>query len=452
MGNKFKTFILLAGDVILMYVSLYLALIIRYGNRPSAELWHWHFSSFTAIFAIWILIFYISNLYNFRLAANDSRFFQTTFKSFLIGALFSTLIFYLFPPAGITPKTNLAVFVVVFICLFIIWRRSFSLVLKSYLPKNNLAIIGQNNLVKEIINELKHRPQLGFQVSFILDEKSTTKELDGVPIFNDLKNLPELIAKRKISNIILATNPDSQELRALLFECLPLKITFINLSDFYESIAGKIPLEVINKMWFLENLNEGNKTNFDLFKRIVDSILALIIFIITSPLWLIIFLIIKLESRGSVFFVQTRTGERGHDFKMIKFRTMKIDCNDQSPTTARDPRITRFGSFLRKSRLDEIPQVINIIKGEMSFVGPRPEQPKLITELEKQIPFYRQRMLVKPGVTGLDQISGEYHSPSYEDTMKKLQYDLYYIKNRSLYLDFSILLKTIATILSRAGR
>jgi exopolysaccharide biosynthesis polyprenyl glycosylphosphotransferase len=452
MSKKIKSFILLAGDIILMYFSLYLALIIRYGGRPSPGLWHLHFSSFTEIFVIWVLVFYISSLYNFRLSVSDSRFFQTLFKSFVISTILSILLFYFIPTANISPKTNLAVFIIVFACLFIVWRCLFNLILKSYLPKNNLAVIGQNNLVKEMINELKQKPQLGFQVSFILDEKAQAKELDGVPIFNDLKNLPELIIKRRINNIILAANPDSQELRALLFECLPLKITFINLADFYENIAGKIPLEIINKMWFLENLNEGNKGNFDLFKRTTDLILALSIFIIILPLWPIIALIIKLESRGPVFIIQTRTGERGHNFSMLKFRTMKTVGNNQAPTVARDPRITRFGSFLRKTRLDETPQVINIIKGEMSFVGPRPERPELIVELEKQIPFYRQRMLVKPGVTGLDQISGEYHSPSYEDTMKKLQYDLYYIKKRSTYLDLSILLKTAATVLSRAGR
>jgi len=131
---------------------------------------------------------------------------------------------------------------------------------------------------------------------------------------------------------------------------------------------------------------------------------------------------------------------------------MRTEGNDHAPTADADKRITAFGNFLRKTRLDEVPQVINIIKGEMSFVGPRPERPELIAELEKQIPFYRERMLVKPGITGVDQTSGEYHSPSYEDTLKKLQYDLFYIKNRSLYLDIAILLKTIRTVLSRGGK
>jgi exopolysaccharide biosynthesis polyprenyl glycosylphosphotransferase len=452
MGNKLKSVILLLGDIIIMYLSLYIALIIRYDGNLSAELWMRHLTPFTAIFVIWLLFFYISDLYNLRLAASNAKFYLLLLRSFLISSLVSLIFFYLTPSTGITPRTNFIIFVFIFAILFIIWRGLFNLILKSYLPKNNIAIIGQNHLTEEIIFELKQKPQLGFNLSFILDEQAQTKEINGVPVFNRLSDLQDLIAKRKINNIILASAPDSQELRTLLFECLPLKITFINLADFYESIAGKIPLEVITKMWFLENLNEGNKSNFDLFKRTADIILALFIFIVTLPFWIIISLIIKLESRGPIFFTQIRTGERGKNFRIIKFRTMKIDGNDQSPTKNGDSRVTRFGSLLRKTRLDEIPQTLNIIKGEMSFVGPRPEKPELIIDLEKQIPFYRERMLVKPGVTGCDQIAGEYHSPSFEDTMKKLQYDLYYIKNRSIYLDLSIILKTISTMLSRAGR
>ncbi len=452
MSNRFKNFLILLGDLIVMQLALFLTLWLRYLTLPGAETYQKLWESFLVVFVFWLIAFYISNLYDLRQAVNNAQFFQRVGQSFIIAALLSIVYFYLFPHDKLTPKTNLAIFIVVFAALFIIWRRSLNSLLKSYLPRVNLAIIGQNHLVEEISAELKQKPQLGFSLSFILDEKTNSKELNGTPIFSNLNDLPALIEKRKINNVILATAPDSQELRALLFECLPLKITFINLVDFYENIAGKIPLEEINKMWFLENLNEGNKRDFDLFKRTSDLILSLLIFLVSLIFWLIIGLIVKLESRGPVFFLETRTGERGKNFRIIKFRTMKTENNDHSPTAVNDSRITRFGSFLRKTRLDEIPQVLNIIRGEMSFVGPRPERPELITELEKQIPFYRERMLVKPGVTGCDQISGEYHSPSFADTMKKLQYDLYYVKNRSIYLDLSIILKTISTVLSRAGR
>jgi exopolysaccharide biosynthesis polyprenyl glycosylphosphotransferase len=435
-----------------MNLALFIALWLRYGENPAIKNWQINWSPFALIFIFWLIAFYISNLYDLHSAINNSLFFSRVAQSFAIGAIVAVVFFYIAPPHDITPKTNLAIFIIIFTILFVIWRQSFNSLLKSYLPRINLAIIGRNNLVEKIIAELKQRPQLGYSLSFILDEQAGDKEINGTPIFNNLRDLPGLIEKRKINNVILASTPDSQELRSLLFECLPLKITFTNLADFYESISGRVTLEVISKMWFLENLSEGDKSNFDSFKRTADLILALLIFIIAFPFGIIIGLIIKLESRGPMFFIQTRSGERGKNFRMIKFRTMRTENNHQGMTEVGDKRVTRFGNVLRKTRLDEVPQIINIIKGEMSFVGPRPERPELIEILEKQIPFYRERMLVKPGITGCDQISGEYHSPSYEDTMKKLQYDLYYIKNRSIYLDLSIILKTISTVLSRAGR
>lgn len=244
----------------------------------------------------------------------------------------------------------------------------------------------------------------------------------------------------------------SDEMRTVLFSCLPLKINFISLPNFYETITGKVPIEAINKMWFLENLNEGNKNLFNTVKRVYDIFLAIIVITLTLLLWIPIAMIIKMESKGPIFFKMKRYGKDKRQFSMLKFRTMREDGNTRGMTVQNDPRITRFGNFMRKTRLDELPQAINILKGEMSFVGPRPERPELAKELAKKIPFFDERMLVKPGATGWDQVSGEYHSPTEEDTLKKLQYDLFYIKNRSIYLDFSIILKTIATVLGQGGR
>lgn len=452
MNNDIKKLLLIFGDLAVMYASLLTTLMIRYGIRPSQYDWGLHFMPFTTIFILWLAVFYISDLYNLHTAVNNSRFWKMVARSFVVSSLISVLFFYISPTTDITPKISLAIFIGVFLVMFTVWRRAYNWTLASYLPKNNIAIVGRNRLVDELLSELKGKPHLGFTISFIIDEKTMEKEVAGTPVFSNLKDLPSLIEKKKVSNVILVEMPDSENLRALLLECLSLKISFINLVDFYEELTGKVPIDAIGKTWFLENLSEGDKAAFDAMKRAADLILALLIFAFTLPFWPIIGLIIKLESRGPVFFKQIRAGEGGKDFKIIKFRTMKTEGNDHAPTADGDKRITALGNFLRKTRLDEIPQVMNIIKGEMSFVGPRPERPELIAELERQIPFYRERMLVKPGITGVDQTSGEYHSPSYEDTMKKLQYDLFYIKNRSLYLDVAILLKTIRTVLSRGGK
>jgi lipopolysaccharide/colanic/teichoic acid biosynthesis glycosyltransferase len=167
--------------------------------------------------------------------------------------------------------------------------------------------------------------------------------------------------------------------------------------------------------------------------------------------WILIALSIRLSGPGPILFRQERLSRKGTLFRILKFRTMRTEKNDFAPTAKNDPRVTRFGRFLRKLRLDEIPQVVNILVGEMSFIGPRPERPELAVKLERSIPYYRQRLLVKPGITGWDQVSGEYHSPSVEDTYKKLQYDLYYVKNMSILLDVSIFFKTIMTMLRRKG-
>ncbi len=476
MHNKAKKIILLLGDIIILYLTLYLTLLVRYWQLPSSQAWQNHFWPFSIIFLGWLLIFYISNLYNLHLAVNNAKFFGLTARSLIIAGLLSAAFFYLNPQIGIAPKTNLVIYIFIFVFLFYFWRQLFNWLLKSYLPKNNIAIIGLNNQVKELARELGQNPHLGLNIALIIDDKtlqnnkdyqtnvvqpslaldekelsSEQKTLADISIIYSINQLKEKITEKKITTIILTANPhQSIELRNILFSCLPLKINFISLPNFYEMVTGKIPIEAINQMWFLENLSEGSKSWFDAFKRTYDILFSFLIFLLTSIFWILIGLIIKLESKGPIFFKQTRTGQNNQPFTMIKFRTMSVS-NDLSPTKDRDTRITRFGRFLRKTRIDELPQVLNILTGSMSFVGPRPERPELIKQLEKNIPFYGERMLVKPGLTGWDQISGEYHSPSQEDSLKKLQYDLFYIKNRSVYLDLSIILKTIATVLSKGG-
>lgn len=454
MNNNAKKIILLIGDIGILYLSLYLTLLIRYWGQSVQNDWQNHFWPFTIVFIAWILIFYISNLYDLNIAVNNVKFFQKTGRSLIIAGLVSTAFFYLTPQINIAPKRNLLIYIAVFAVLFYVWRQFYNWSLKAYLPKNIIAIIGLNEQVKELVQELQQKPHLGYEIAFIVDDKQIDgQEYNKIPIIKNIKNLEELILSKKVTTIVLTSDPhQSTELRSCLFNCLHLKINYIGLPNFYESITGKIPIIAINQMWFLENLSEGNKNFFDIIKRGYDIILALIIFLITLPFWIAIGLLIKLNGKGPIFFKQNRVGKNNKIFKIIKFRTMATVNNDFSPTKANDRRITRFGSFMRKTRIDEIPQMINILKGEMSFTGPRPERPELIKNLEQTIPFYKERMLVKPGITGWDQISGEYHSPSHEDTLKKLQYDLFYIKNRSIYLDLSIILKTIATVLGGAGR
>lgn len=442
MNNKIKQFSLLSGDVVILYFSLYLTLFIRYGEQPTANTWKNHFMIFSTLFLFWIIIFYISNLYSIRFAVSNAKFFNNTIKAVMISALLSVLFFYLNSNLNIAPKTNLFLFLIIFIILFFLWRLIFNRSIQSFLPKNNIALIGYNKQSEEMLKNLKNNPHLGYRPALILQNLS-----------GKAGSLKAEIKAKKIDTIVLAENANqSKELRSDLIDCLSLRINIINFANFYEQITGKVPIEAINQSWFLENLNESNKKFFDLFKRIYDFGLAVIILIISAIFWIIIAIIIKFDDGGEIFFKQKRSGKHGKPFTIIKFRTMKSEGNDYSPTESDDKRVTKFGKLLRTSRIDEIPQILNIILGDMSFIGPRPERPEIIKELTKNIPFYKERMLVKPGLSGWDQVSGEYHSPSISDSVKKMQYDLFYIKNRSIYLDLSIMLKTVSTIISRGGR
>ena len=297
---------------------------------------------------------------------------------------------------------------------------------------------------------------MGYDIKFVVLSEGETidpaiKEL--VEIFDENDGLEELSSKYKITNIILAKDVNnSPDLKRRLFNCLPLDISYTTLPNFYEKITGRVPLEIIGQSWFLENLDLADKKIFEFVKRSFDLFLAIILLILSLPFWSFILLAIRLSSKGPVFFTQYRMGKNNIPFKMYKFRTMKTENNQGTLTVENDQRITGVGKIMRKTRVDEIPQLINIIKGQMSFIGPRPERPEFIAELKENVPFFDIRTLVKPGISGWDQISGEYHSASITDTIKKLQHDLFYIKNRSLFLDITIILKTLKTIVAYKGR
>ena len=437
---RLKKLVLLLGDFAFSELALALALLIRYPRTEFPNYWPEHWPHFLLISLIWLIFFYINGLYDLNLRIGR-KFFRAIISASLLTALVATLYFYFNTQTTITPKTNLVIFLACYFFLFIFWRFLFQALVSSFIPQAGLAIIGFNARSEELVKELKERSGSGYRLAVIFKNQT------------ELSQLASKIKQENISAIVIVDDfGQSANLRQALFDCLAYQITIYNYPDFYEALTGKIPLEAIDANWFLENLQSGRKNYFITMKRGFDVVGALIILIASLVFWPLIALAIKLSSRGSVFFRQIRVGQNGRTFSMIKFRTMREENNDHSLTVAGDKRITPVGSFLRGTRLDEIPQVLNIIKGEMSFIGPRPERPEIIAELEQAIPFYKTRLLIKPGLTGWDQISGHYHSASLADSREKLQYDLFYLKQRSLYLDLSISLKTLATMLSRGGR
>lgn len=441
MFQTMKKIILLGGDLLFLFLALLITITIRYKESEIAINFQHHLPHFLVIFFIWLLIFYINGLYDLNMKIRDRKFFLTVINSVFVSSLLSIIYFYLNVRSDIAPRTNLAIFIGVFTILFLIWREIYRLIVSSFIPQSNLAIIGFNKYSENILQELELKPGAGYQAALIFKNPE------------ELETLEQNIREKNIKTIVVCDYfGQNEKMSQILFDCLSYSVNFFNYPDFYELLSGKIPVEAIGPDWFLENLKEGEKKYFNFIKRLIDLILAFIILIISLPFWPFIAIGIKLTGKGPVFFRQVRLGRNEKEFIIIKFRTMTEHNNNHSITLKKDDRITKFGNFLRKTRLDEIPQVLNIIKGEMSFIGPRPERPEIIDELKKEIPFYKTRLLIKPGLTGWDQVCGEYHSASTIDTWEKLQYDLFYLKQRSLYLDLDIALKTIATMLSRGGR
>jgi len=455
---KTKKFILLIGDILILYVSLALALIIRY-QGIDLNILQSHLVPFSIIYLIWLIIFYMHNLYDLDIAKNNIEFSSALMRALIIGGLLSVAFFYLVPNfafGAITPKTNLFLNILVFIVMFYCWRYLFNFLAGSLNIKINTAIIGYNPQAIELAKEIIKNPQLGYKLKLIIKnhEEIDRTELPELKIIEGLKNLRESLEQEKIGlAIVVPEIYQSPDLIQNLFECIRYKIDFVNLSEFYENLTQKIPLTAINQIWFLENISQRTRTTYEVFKRIFDFFFAFVFLILSLPFWLIIALIIKFESPGPVFYKQIRIGQGGKPFRLIKFRSMIKDAEKDGPKMAQenDPRVTKFGRFLRKVRLDELPQLWNVIKGQMSFVGPRAERPEFHQELKFKIPFYQERYLIKPGLSGWAQIKYGYTS-SLEDNFEKIQHDLYYVKNRSFILDLSIILKTINIILRGGGR
>jgi len=451
---KRRQFTLLLIDVVLFALSLYIALCVRAVAFVSPETFLDRLQGFFPAFLIWIFAYYAAGLYSLDLAFDDFAFAGRAIAASAIAVLLAALYFYLAPSTSISPKTVLALFAAVSTGVFIAWRFGYGKVTRLFFPKTGVVFIGATEEAVALATEIGRRPLLGYQVRFFFDERERHAAVtEGIPLVSDVDILAGAIETSDVDLVILS---DERLLRSdiqrKLFDLLVRKIRFMRLPDFYEILLRRVPIGAINEAWFLENIDLGAMRLYDGVKRGIDFGLAAIGLVVSISFWPLVAIGIKLTSPGPVFFRQKRVGRGSRPFTILKFRTMRVAGNDFKPTAEGDNRITRFGNFLRKSRIDEIPQVVNILFGDMSIIGPRPERPELVTELEKAIPFYRQRLLVKPGLTGWDQVSGEYHSPSIADTYKKLQFDLYYVKNRSAILDVSILFKTVNTVFARSGR
>jgi exopolysaccharide biosynthesis polyprenyl glycosylphosphotransferase len=436
-SRKLTAYIIVLSDIVLLNIALIITLFLRYRTLNPENLKE-HFVAFFPLFVLFLIVFYANRLYELSAPQKISAVLAQFLPSILINFFISVAYFYILQgrnPETITPRTNLIIFFVIFSIMFILFRRFIHKILKKTFTIK-AAIIGKNLDTEKLIKYLSDHPEFNYQVVFNAEEDVL-----------DINLIRRLVMESNVSTIIVLPHI-SKKLIPHLSELAQMNIDFFDLPTFIETRLEKIPLSFIEESYIIEKI-VWHEPKFSIaLKNLLDKMVSLLIILITLPIWIIVPIIIKISSRGPIFYIQKRIGYRGRPFYLIKFRTMIEDAEKFGPQWAQenDPRVTPVGKILRKTHLDELPQLINILKGEMSFVGPRPERPEFVEELRQKIPFYDLRHLVKPGLTGWAQLNFRYGA-SIEDAREKLEYDLYYIKNRSLILDLAIILKTLSIIL-----
>jgi exopolysaccharide biosynthesis polyprenyl glycosylphosphotransferase len=434
---KLKQSAIFIGDIIMLYGALAAMLLIRYGGQALQDKWQIHVVPFSFIFVIWILIFYLEDLYKNRSLSLTASTVQTFFWAIGISFIVSIASFYLLSSFfQLTPKTNLVIFAVVFAIFGLAFRFLLSKIFISGGLRNRVIFIGDSPIIHELAHYFFNNPQLGYYVA------SHIKEFSNQTL---QKQISDIASSEKIDTIVVQSHiTKDPAITKIIYRLLSSSLTISDLASFYEITFQKVPLEELEESWFIEKLPLQRRF-YDTLKRILDLFISLIFIIITSPLILLIAILIKISSRGPAIFKQERIGRSDVPFILYKFRTMRDGHEGPLWTEENDSRLTKIGKVLRFTHLDELPQLYNIVKGNISFVGPRPERRELVEQYSK-LPYYEMRHTIKPGLTGWAQINFG-PSASLEEALEKLKYDMYYIKNRSLALDFLIVLKTLKMFL-----
>ncbi len=319
---------------------------------------------------------------------------------------------------------------------------------------DKMIVIGTRESSQRLVTNIEKTPHLGHRVAgFIAFHPTTEKEVEGYPILGGVQDLRRIVEKQRITSLTITHEESSHDqILTVLAEVADLPIRVFVVPDLYDVVTGPFKTSFVHgvdlKELFPHNMPEWQVA----LKRILDLSVATLLLLLTLPITLTAALAIRLDSPGPIFYAQERMGQFGRIFKVYKFRTMRTDAEANGPqwATKGDSRITRVGAFLRKTRIDEIPQFICVFRGEMSMVGPRPEREHFVKKLKGDIPLYTRRLVMKPGITGWAQVRHHYDT-SIEDVKRKLMYDLYYFENMSILLDFQILLRTIYVVLTGRG-
>lgn len=438
---KRESLLLFFGDICALVLSLFLALVVRYGFIPSFNTFISYLVPFSFLFAVSILIYFVAGLYDKHTLVLARRIPQTLVRVQVIIAIMAVAFFYFVPFFNITPKTFLFIYLVIVLILTTGWRMIYLYFFRS-IRKQSALLVAKGDEATDLFLEINGNSRYG--ISFV-DHLSSAS--DGTVL---------LIRQKSITFIAADFNdPSVRSILPELYKLFFTGIKFVDIRDLYEDIFDRIPLSLIDDTWCLSHISSASKPIFDLVKRLTDIIVAGILAIVSLVLYPFVYLAIKLDDGGALFSYQTRVGERGKSISIMKFRTMSIANDDGKWGNGPKNVTTRTGKFLRKSRIDELPQLWNVVRGDISLIGPRPEFPEPVALYTKEIPYYNLRHIVKPGLSGWAQIYHEkhpHHGIDTEETGNKLSYDLYYIKNRSFILDLKIALRTMKVLLSFAGK
>lgn len=469
--HRLKQLTLLAGDLICLYFSLFLAISLRTFAYPTPEVIERLIVPMSFLFVIAAVISFIAGLYDLSLRRSDWQFFKKIPLVALAWVVLGVGYFYISPEQSVSPKTILVLNALLGFSLITLWRLIYNRYISTNLLRNKVIFLGFNPEALEIAEILEREPHHGYEaISLVeplneqINATANIQEILPTTAFLPIeKNLDIAIekAKNNANDIIIVVAPtvkQNQKLLQQLYNKFFENIAIVELDKFYEELTGRIPPFTFSENWFLSNFQEQNKKIYDRFKLIIDYFFAVIIGVFTVIIFLPVAVAIKLTAPGSIFFKQNRLGKNGRNFTIYKFRTMRALAADGSAEISgpqfaqiKDSRITPVGKFLRLTRIDELPQFINILRGEMSLIGPRPERPEFVNDLVTEMPFYRLRLLVKPGITGWAQIQQGY-AGNRDENLRKLEYDLFYIKNRGPWLDLSIILRTVNTLAGMKGR
>ncbi len=455
---------LIVADIAIIFIAIILALYLRLG---------WEGTAFQIIennalnkvglaASVCLITIYLYDLYDYGVMHHRRELLLRLIQATGIAWTVLALIYYLVPPLMIGRGT-LIYSVVLTLVLLLLWRTLIHFLTGHPDLGEKILILGAGKAAVVTANVVFQRRDAGYRIAGFVavpgvengDSPRSKAELGGAEILGTSDELERIVSEKKIDRIVvaLAQRRGNFPTNSLLRMSLENSVNIEECASFYERVTGQVHLDMLRPSWLIFSGRERDTRLTVVFREVVNRSLAFIGLILSLPIALLTALIIKLESEGGVLYRQQRVGKDGAAFELLKFRSMNKDAEaDGMPVWAAsdDERATTFGRFIRKVRIDEIPQFWNILKGEMSFIGPRPERPHFVAELAEKIPFYEHRHLVAPGLTGWAQIKYPYGA-SVREAREKLQYDLYYIKNQSLALDAIIIFETVKTVLFGKG-